>query len=115
MSSAAINDENRFAWTGDSIDRFFRVHLAHSVENGAKWRAQKSQFRERNHGDLGCPDLRTKIFSFRKIRNRGSLPPSRPDTRGVRVVTNVERDAMDADGVARRAIPMRTAKSCGPD
>ena len=31
------------------------------------------------------------------------------------IVTDVRRDAVDAGGVARRAAPARTAKSCGPD
>jgi hypothetical protein len=34
--------------------------------------------------------------------------------RGVRVVTNVERNAVDASCVVRRAARSRTAKSCGP-
>jgi hypothetical protein len=71
------------------FDRFFRVHVAHPVENGAQPRADKSQFRERNHADLGCPDLRTKIFSFRKIRNCVLFPPSRRDKGRVAIVTNV--------------------------
>ena len=33
------------------------------------------------------------------------LTLSRLDKRGVRVVTNARRDAMDADGIARRAVP----------
>jgi len=41
------------------------------------------------------------------------IRPSRLDTRGVRVVTNVGRDAMDANAFAGRAARWRTAKSCG--
>ena len=55
------------------------------------------------------------------------LPPSRLDQRGVRVVTNVGRDAMDADARAGRAAqsadgkvvwswrPWAGAKSAGDD
>jgi hypothetical protein len=42
----------------------------------------------------------------------GRLVPLR--SRGVRVVTNVERNAVDAGRADRRAARRRTAKSCGP-
>jgi hypothetical protein len=45
---------------------------------------------------LGCPDVSRKIFLFLKIRKRDLFPLSRLGKRGVRVVTNVERDAVDA-------------------
>jgi len=35
--------------------------------------------------------------------------------RGARIVTDVERDAVDADGAFDERRSMRTAKSCGPD
>ena len=44
-----------------------------------------------------------QIFLFPKIRNCVLLPPSRHGKRGVRVVTNVGRDAVDAGSVAGRA------------
>jgi hypothetical protein len=42
------------------------------------------------------------------------LSPSRLSMRGGRVVTNARRDAVDVCGIARRAMPTRTAKPCGP-
>jgi hypothetical protein len=43
------------------------------------------------------------------------MPPSRLDERGVRVVTNVRRDAVDARSSPDERRCTRTAKSCGPD
>jgi hypothetical protein len=39
----------------------------------------------------------------------------RSDTRGVRVVTNVERNAVDVSVQTDERHMSRTAKSCGPD
>jgi hypothetical protein len=99
------------------FDRFFRVHLARPVENGGKWRARKSQFREWNHGDLGCPDLRTKIFLFLKIRNREHLPAVPLPARGALRDRHERwaRNAMDAVTCKTSDVYPRTAKSCGPD
>ena len=47
--------------------------------------------------------LHAQIFYFRKIGKCVFSAPSRLDKRGVRVVTNAGRDAVDAVGVARRA------------
>ena len=47
--------------------------------------------------------LHAQIFLFPKIRNYVLFAPSRLGKRGVRVVTNVGRDAVDAGSVARRA------------
>ena len=45
-----------------------------------------------------------------------SLSLAVPSHRGaLRNVINAGRDAVDAAGTARRAVPTRTAKSCGPD
>jgi hypothetical protein len=52
-----------------------------------------------DQADLGRPVLRTKIFFFRFFRNWWLLAWSRLGKRGVRVVTNVGRDAMDAGDV----------------
>ena len=52
-------------------------------------------------------------FLFPKIRNCAYLRASRLGMRGVRVVTNARRDAMDARGVTRRTTPTWTAKACG--
>ena len=41
------------------------------------------------------------------------LRASCPTEGRLAIVTDAGRDAMDADGAARRAAPMRTAKSCG--
>ena len=55
-----------------------------------------------------------KFFAFSIGRNSNRAVPSRTAKRGTsRSSRNVERDAMDADGAARRAVLSRTAKSCG--
>ena len=45
--------------------------------------------------DLRDPAVRVKNFIYEN-HNMCILPPSRLDERGVRVVTNARRDAMDA-------------------
>jgi len=40
--------------------------------------------------------------------------PSRLDERGVRVVTNVRRDAVDVEALPDERRLSRTVKSCGP-
>jgi hypothetical protein len=84
--------------TGKWFDRFFRVHVAHTVENSAPARARKNQFRERNHADLGCPDRRRKILCFLKIRNHWHPAASRASQEGgaSRSSRTLARDAMDA-------------------
>ena len=89
----------------------------------ASWKLRPSQ-----QDQLICP---TGCFSiwpfwlsspFRKNislspsgKSKLRLAPSRLFERGVRVVTNVGAGCGGRDGVARRAAPARTAKSCGPD
>jgi hypothetical protein len=51
----------------------------------------------------------------RRANHLYELAPSRPTEGRLAIVTDAGRDAVDADGAARRAAPMRTAKSCGPD
>jgi len=55
-----------------------------------------------------------RVVTLRKIGINAKSRASRLGKRDVRVVTNVRRDAMDAGGIVRRAMPLRTAKSCGP-
>jgi hypothetical protein len=70
----------------------------------AKSRAPKNQFRERIQAGWGCQS-RPKNISFRKPENSAlrksedvhTVALSRLDKRGVRVVTNVGRDAMDVE------------------
>src|ERR1700730_6261559 len=52
---------------------------------------------------FGLSVLHAQRFHFRKIGKCVFSAPSRLDKRGVRVVTNAGRDAVDAVGVARRA------------
>ena len=40
--------------------------------------------------------------------------PFRADNRGVRVVTNVERNAVDVKALSDERRSLRTVKSCGP-
>ena len=40
--------------------------------------------------------------------------PFRADNRGVRVITNVERNAVDVKALTDERRSLRTAKSCGP-
>jgi hypothetical protein len=79
-----------------------------------KSRARKIRFRVAVQADLGGPVLRAKIFRFPWNLDWWLLAASRLDKRGVRVVTNAGRDAMDAAVSTRRATLRRTAKSCGP-
>ena len=51
-------------------------------------------------------------FFFSEIAASSSA--FRSDARGVRVVTNVERNAVDADVPTDERQHLRTAKSCGP-
>src|SRR5215472_2334830 len=69
------------------------------------------------HGASGGwrnPVLPPQNSLFTKIRKRVYLVLSRLDERGVRVVTNVERDAVDASAARDEQRPGRTAKACGP-
>ena len=61
---------------------------------------------------IGVVSPNAKKISFRKPEIVGTFCAPRLGKRGVRVVTNARRDAMDAGGVARRAASSRTAKSC---
>jgi hypothetical protein len=98
----------------NQFDQFAPIHLARPALNGAKSPAPKNQFRERIQADWGVsPDA--KNIRFPKTRNCGTFQPSRSHKRGVgHRHERWVRDAMDAGGVARRAIPTRTAKPCGP-
>jgi hypothetical protein len=80
---------------GKSV-RFCRTSRRSFRPKCAKSRAPKNQFRERIQADLGFQSWRQK-YCFPKIRNCGTVRTSRLDKRGVRVVTNVGRDAMDAE------------------
>ena len=58
------------------------------------------------------PRIQPQRFLFRFFRNCALYPANPTQQRGVRVVTNARRDAMGGC-IARRAMPTRTAKSCG--
>ena len=81
--------------TGKSIE--FLLRWAFELP---KSRARKAQFRVAVQADLGGPVLRAKIIRFPCVLDWWLLASSRLDTRGVRVVTNVGRDAMDANAHA---------------
>ena len=80
----------------NQFDQFAPIHLAHLALNGVKSLVPKSQFHEWIQSDGRCPVLAQK-YLFPKIGNCGTLHVSRLDKRGVRVVTNVGRDAMDVE------------------
>jgi hypothetical protein len=61
-----------------------------------------------------CPDLDAKIIRFRFFGIRDLVIPFRAGTRGVRVVTNVGRNAVDVKMLSDVRLFLRTAKSCGP-
>jgi hypothetical protein len=68
----------------------------------SKWRSEPAKFTVRKieiyevlQRDRRDPDVRAKILIYEN-HNMCILPPSRLDERGVRVVTNARRDAMDA-------------------
>jgi hypothetical protein len=99
--------------TGESVE------LVPDVASVDRWtreksRARKSRIREAIQADLGCPDVSRKIFLFRKIRKCDLFTLSRLGKRGVRVVTNARRDAVDAVVSLDERRYSRTAKSCGP-
>jgi hypothetical protein len=99
--------------SGDSVE-FCPMSLRANPSRAEKSRARKLQFREPIQSDLGSPVPPLKIFFFLKIRNCVFLLPSRLDKRGVRVVTNAGRDAVDALAALDERRLKRTAKSCGP-
>ena len=72
------------------------IAASEQAQQSAKSPAPENQFRERIQADLGRPVL-TQKFLLPKTRNCGTVRASRLDKRGVRVVTNVGRDAMDAE------------------
>jgi len=61
-----------------------------------------------------CQSVAIRIIA-RTPKSLASFCASRPDQRGVRVVTNVGAGCDGRFGNARRTMPGRTAKSCGPD
>ena len=63
-----------------------------------------------------CPALFAKRFRFPRRANQLYDSPRPASLRGAYASSRtLGRDAVDAGGVARRAAPARTAKSCGPD
>ena len=57
-----------------------------------------------------------KKFPLRALpKSNLELPPSRSSGGALAIVTDVERDAVDADGADDERRLRRTAKSCGPD
>ena len=80
-----------------------------------KSRARKIEFRKPIQGDWVVQSPLTKISLAPSGKSAALIRASCPDKRGAsRSSRTLVQDAMDADGVARRAIPTRTAKSCGP-
>jgi hypothetical protein len=78
--------------------------------------ARKTKFLEANQSDFICPVLFAKIFRFVDSPNQIYIPRHPAPTKGrFAIVTDVGRDAMDADGAADERAVLRTAKSCGPD
>ena len=77
--------------------------------------ARKRRFPEPDQADLGCPVPSRKIFALvpsgkSPLRPR---PVSSPQEGRFATVTDVGKECGGRAGVAGRAIPARTAKSCG--
>ena len=62
-----------------------------------------------------CQSGARKIFRFSEATISCIVTPFRSFTRDVRVVTNVERNAVDVIVPTDERRGLRTAKSCGPD
>src|SRR5207248_557343 len=73
-------------------------------------------FAETFQTDLPCPVPRRKIFRFAIHPNQHYLHAHPAPNKGrFAIVTNVVRDAVDADSALDETRLRRTAKSCGPD
>jgi hypothetical protein len=111
--------------------RFRRASLRTTAASPEKSRARKTKFSQPIQPDLGRPDLPRKIIRFVFPQINGFIFASRPDQRGVRVVTDVGPECGGRESVvrargsqggatrerfsrARRAMQSRTAKSRGP-
>jgi hypothetical protein len=79
-------------------------------------RSPSNQFTQPNQHDLAGPAIGRKIirFSFSPNQTYKATVPLLHEGRFA-IVTNVERDAMDADSADDERHLRRTAKSCGSD
>src|SRR6185312_5927986 len=94
-----------------------RARLARRRATSPSFRARRptgKSLRFIGRRSLQCQASLRKIFLFHFSEIHDCLPPSRPDERDVRVVTNVGRVAMDALRPRDERLVMRTAKSRGP-
>jgi hypothetical protein len=73
----------------------------------------KTKFAWSFNGKAAVPIFVKNLASVLQ-KTLGSLPPSRLDERGVRVVADVEAGCDGRGGDARRVSPALTAKACGP-
>jgi hypothetical protein len=64
---------------------------------------------------IACPDCFRKFLAFLSGKITSMSGPSRPDERGVRVVTDVGCGMRWTRRCVRRTRRSRTAKPCGPD
>jgi hypothetical protein len=109
------------AISGDLSPRMSLMLMRATVGYSRCWRscglrslAPKHEFHELFQADLGSPDPSAKIFRFsinqnqwlHRVVSRSQEGRTRRHERG-------ERDAVDAATSARRAMLLRTAKSCG--
>jgi hypothetical protein len=78
--------------------------------------ARNGEFVEPDQADLGCPVPFAKIFLFSRNPNHFYIfaIPSHSEGRFA-IVTDVGRDAVDADALEDEQRVTRTAKTCGPD
>src|SRR5262249_10717559 len=86
----------------DSIVFFGLLLSLARIKKVVEWRARKNEFREAPQAVRGIRSSAAKISLsfFPKLWFTSVIPTH---MRGGRVVTNARRDAVDADGVARRA------------
>ena len=100
--------------TGESLQLFFERHSAR-----ASCSASLSAACAKSDSPGVSIGLRRQFcaekYRFLIFGNRASVRAFRSDTRGVRVVTNVERNAVDAMALTDERRLLRTVKSCGPD
>jgi len=100
------------ATNGEAVCAGMTESRAHQCDKARARRANR--FNCRFDMVCRCPALCAKIFCFRFFRSCDLLSSFRSDTRGVCVVTNVVRNAVDVKALSDERRSLRTVKSCGP-
>jgi hypothetical protein len=90
--------------------RFRRASLRTTAASPEKSRARKTKFSQPIQPDLGRPDLPRKIIRFVFPQINGFIFASRPDQRGVRVVTDVGPECGGRESVVRASADRRAGQ-----